>query len=70
MPPRGWEAREDPGMAQGRVGLSLFSGDAGGLLWFVHEVSEDMFSALPGMTKKGCREYPNTVQGTQPCNAS
>lgn len=70
MPPWGWEPRGDPGVAQGRVGLSLFSGNAAGVLWFVHETSEDVFSALPGMTKKGYREHPNTVQGRQPCSTS
>lgn len=53
-----------------RAGLSLFLGNADGVLWCVHETSEDVFSALPGMTRKGCREYPNTVQGTQPCSNS
>lgn len=61
MSPWAWESR---------AGLSLISGDAAWMLWSVHEISEDVFSALPGMTKKGYREYPNTAQGTQPCNTS
>lgn len=63
-PPMGMGTRGD------RAGLSLFLGNANGVLWCVHETSEDVFSALPGMTRKGCREYPNTVQGTQPCSNS
>lgn len=55
-------------MAQGRAGLSLFSGNADGLSWFVHEAYEDIFS-IPRDDKEGIQGM-SSVQGMRPCDTS
>ena len=60
VPPWGWSPG-DPGMPQGTVELWECRQGWAVAFWFVCEISEDVFSTLPGLTVEGCWEYFSTL---------